>query len=101
MNRSTREIFIQTATLVEEVHSYMRKGAAQNYYVAQIEPDSEYWDTKKNDLMKVPDHMVGLWRMRFPSNLQYISFSEALDGDDWVQCVRKEIVSYKYEELYD
>tara|TARA_B100001105_G_scaffold249052_1_gene235509 strand:+ start:1532 stop:1837 length:306 start_codon:yes stop_codon:yes gene_type:complete len=99
MNSVEREVFMQTAIEVEEVHSYMRKGVAQNYYVAEIEAGLEYWDVKKNDLVKVPSHMVGLWRMRFPSDLQYLGFSEARDEDDWVKCVRKETVSYEYEVL--
>lgn len=101
MNSLDREVFMQTATLVEEVHSYMRKGVAQNYYVAEVESDAEYWDVKNDTLAKVPHHMVGLWRMRFPSDLQYTGFPEARDGDDWVQCVLKQVVRCEYEALDD
>ena len=99
MDSQEREAFMQTASEIEEVFSHMRKGVAENYYVAEVCEGSEYWASSQDKMLKVPEGLVGLWKMEYPTNLQYTSFYAARDEDDWVKCVRKEVVTFEYEEV--
>ncbi|AUS01969.1 hypothetical protein NVP3058O_051 [Vibrio phage 3.058.O._10N.286.46.B8] len=95
------EIITECIKEVEEVHYEMRKNVEQSYYVGEITADSEYW-SKDNEMVAVPEKLIGLYKMDSATDLRYTNFPAALkDGgrDGWVKCKRVTVESHTYEEI--
>ncbi len=92
-------ILEQVAIEVEEFHYEMRKGVSQNKYVFVVPANAAYFDNAAYGEQKVPSELVGYWVMTFASDLQYTRLNEAIKNDQWSRCIKKEIVSYEWEEI--
>jgi hypothetical protein len=99
-NKSEIDMLQYIATEVEEFHYEMRKGISQNKYVFEVKPNQTYddWENMKQNV-PVPLDLVGLWVMSSARNLQYDTLDICIKDDQWVKCVKKELITYEYVEV--
>lgn len=92
-------ICLEVMTEVSEIFYEMRKGIAQTYYVGEVSSDAEYWDDHKDDMVKVPDHLVGFYRMDNADDLRYINFKDGMRDYGFSKCKKIEIITYEYRVI--
>lgn len=91
-------------TKIDEVFIEMRKNVPQTKYVIEIKQDL-VWCNEKEELINIPEELVGIWMESSESDNTMINASERLGlGDSsyrtsWVKVKKIEKITYSYEEL--
>jgi hypothetical protein len=74
-----------------------RKGVALTKYIFEVADGQTYWDGFKS--APVPDKYVGFWMMDTPSDLTWVTFTEACRTESWIRCVEQERIVKKWVAL--
>jgi hypothetical protein len=86
-----------TARERDEILCDDRKGVVLSKYIFEVEGGQTYWDGSKE--VPVPDKYVGFWMMDTPSDLTWVTFTEACRRESWVMCVEKDVIVKKWVVL--
>ena len=92
-------IIKETCEYIDEVYEDDRKGISQNFYVMEVKEGSEYLYPKTYKHKKVPSKLVGIFKMRYATDLRYISLSEAVWDYEWVRCKPVEVTVTEWRNI--
>lgn len=94
-----REIIRECYRNIDEVFVQMRKGVAQTKYIIEVAPDAEYMCTKTYEYIPVPEHLIGFYMMKYPTDLNWADPVDAIKAYVWVKCKPVEVVTTVWEEV--
>jgi|TARA_R110000850_G_scaffold247757_1_gene372707 hypothetical protein len=98
LREEDKAIIMNNHHLVEEVFYEMRKTVAQSYYVIEVLV-GEDWCDDIVDFRRVPEHILGFWRMEYADDLNYVSVKEAIKDFNWVRCEKVSVTTHKWKIL--
>ena len=94
------EIVKDVARELEEFHVEHRHGKSQTKYVMEVTSD-DYWDYNEQDALQVPEHLKGVWMMKYASDLEYEALNDCLRDCSWVKCKQVEKTILVWEKIDD
>lgn len=94
-----RFIIKESCTWVDEVHEDTRKGVPQEFYVIEVRQDAKYLCNKSYEYKTVPSNLIGTYKMRYATDLNYLNLSEAVMQNEWVRCKQVEITVKEWRNI--
>lgn len=94
-----RDMLESVAVNIEEFHYEMRKQVTQNKYAFEVKGGATWynWETEKVETLS--EEYVGFWVMKYARCLEHSPLKDCLRSDDWVKCIKEEVVTYEYVEV--
>jgi hypothetical protein len=99
-NEEDLAIIEEAKVEIAEFHYEYRKQISQRKYVFEIKAGT-YIDWAVDEELSIPDHLVGLWIMRFARDLQYDNLSVCIRDDSWVKCAEVQEIITTYVPVED
>ncbi len=94
-----RLIVREASKWVDEVHTDTRKGTSLDKYVIEVHEGAEYLCHKIYKYITVPANLVGTYKMRYATDLEYLRVDEAIMKDEWVRCEQVEVVVKEWRNI--
>lgn len=73
-----------------------RKGRAQGFPVFTITKDAWYWCDKRDNMVDVPEHLIGDFILTVPFDEEYTDFKDIIDYNGWKRAEYKEVKVMKW-----
>ena len=94
-----RLIIKEACTWLDEAYEDTRKGIAQEFYVIEVKKYAEYLCHSSYVHKPVPKHLVGVYKMRYATDLNYLDYHEAIMKNEWVRCEQVEVVVKEWRNV--